>query len=172
MSWPQQWPAQTGFLILSVLLLFGRNNARIRDTWTPLLQVSFGTILTPLGLGMLVYGFGGFFQLLPGGDVSSLLLIYGFVISLLGFALSYAQLRHGSEPGFFLFIGKPIIYIRGFVIISTKLKAHLTTEGSSPKRTFPMRLHRQDAQGCLWVPAEVILNSHLMTFLGPLFGMG
>ena len=56
-------------------------------------QVSFGTILTPLGLGMLVYGFGGFFQLLPGGDISSLLLIYGFVISLLGFALSYAQLK-------------------------------------------------------------------------------
>ena len=64
-------------------------------------QVSFGTILTPLGLGMLVYGFGGFFQLLPGGDVSSLLLIYGFVISLLGFALSYAQLRHGSKQGFY-----------------------------------------------------------------------
>lgn len=42
---------------------------------------------------MLVYGFGSFFNLLPGGDVSSLLLIYGFVISLLGFALAYAQLK-------------------------------------------------------------------------------
>ena len=29
----------------------------------------------------------------PGGDVSSLLLIYGFPISVLGFALSYAQLN-------------------------------------------------------------------------------
>ena len=58
-----------------------------------LLQISFGSILTPVGLGMLVYGFGGFFNLLPGGDISSLLLIYGFVISLLGFALSYAQLK-------------------------------------------------------------------------------
>lgn len=56
-------------------------------------QISFGAILVPLGLGMLFYGFGGFFQLLPGGDVSSLLLIYGFVISLLGFALAYAQLE-------------------------------------------------------------------------------
>ena len=66
-----------------------------RPDWSscPMPQVSFGTILTPVGLGMLVYGFGGFFQLLPGGDVSSLLLIYGFVISLLGFALSYAQLK-------------------------------------------------------------------------------
>lgn len=31
--------------------------------------------------------------MLPGGDVSSLLLIYGFPISVLGFALSYAQLK-------------------------------------------------------------------------------
>ena len=50
-------------------------------------QISFGKILTPLGLSMLTYGFGSFFNLLPGGDVSSLLLIYGFVISLLGRAL-------------------------------------------------------------------------------------
>jgi hypothetical protein len=56
-------------------------------------RISFGSILTPVGLGLLSYGFGAFFQMLPGGDVSSLLLIYGFPISLLGFALSYAQLR-------------------------------------------------------------------------------
>ena len=43
----------------------------------PALQISFGKILTPLGVGMLTYGFGSFFNLLPGGDVSSLLLIYG-----------------------------------------------------------------------------------------------
>lgn len=29
----------------------------------------------------MVYGFGAFFNLLPGGDVSSLLLIYGFPIT-------------------------------------------------------------------------------------------
>ena len=56
-------------------------------------QISFGKILTPLGVGMLTYGFGSFFNLIPGGDISSLLLIYGFVISLLGFALAYAQLK-------------------------------------------------------------------------------
>lgn len=55
-------------------------------------QVSFGTILSPLGLGLMVYGFCAYFSLLPGGDVSSLLLIYGFPLTLLGFALSYAQL--------------------------------------------------------------------------------
>jgi hypothetical protein len=56
-------------------------------------RISFGAILTPIGLGLLVYGFGAFFQMLPGGDVSSLLLIYGFPISVLGFALAYAQLE-------------------------------------------------------------------------------
>lgn len=65
----------------------------IPPTLTLPTQISFGAILVPLGLGMLFYGFGGFFQLLPGGDISSLLLIYGFVISLLGFALAYAQLE-------------------------------------------------------------------------------
>ena len=56
-------------------------------------QTSFGAILTPIGIVLLVYGFGAFFRLLPGGDISSLMLIYGFPILLLGFALSYAQLR-------------------------------------------------------------------------------
>lgn len=56
-------------------------------------KVSFGSILTPVGLTLLGYGFGAYFTLLPGGDVAALLLIYGFPISLLGFALSYAQLE-------------------------------------------------------------------------------
>lgn len=56
-------------------------------------QVSFGSILTPVGVFLLTYGFGSFFQLLPGADVAAILLIYGFPITLLGFALSYAQLR-------------------------------------------------------------------------------
>lgn len=56
-------------------------------------QISFGKILSPIGISLMVYGFGSFFGLLPGGDISSLLLIYGFPISLLGFALAYAQLK-------------------------------------------------------------------------------
>lgn len=55
-------------------------------------KISFGSILTPLGVGLLTYGFGAYFTLLPGADFSSLMLIYGFPISVLGFALSYAQL--------------------------------------------------------------------------------
>ncbi|EIE23672.1 hypothetical protein COCSUDRAFT_66039 [Coccomyxa subellipsoidea C-169] len=56
-------------------------------------KVSFGSLLTPVGLFFLTYGFGAFFQLLPGAEVAALLLIYGFPITLLGFALSYAQLK-------------------------------------------------------------------------------
>lgn len=56
-------------------------------------QISFGKILSPIGLGLLIYGFGAFFGLLPGGDISSIMLIYGFPLTLLGFALAYAQLE-------------------------------------------------------------------------------
>lgn len=54
-------------------------------------KVSFGSILTPIGLTLLFWGFGAYSTLLPGGGLSSLFLIYGFPLSLLGFALSYAQ---------------------------------------------------------------------------------
>ena len=59
----------------------------------PVVQISFGAILTPVGVFLLTYGFGSFFQLLPGSDIAAILLIYGFPITLLGFALSYAQLK-------------------------------------------------------------------------------
>jgi hypothetical protein len=65
----------------------------VEDNTFRIEKISFGSILTPIGLGFLSYGFGAFFQLLPGSDISSLLLIYGFPITLLGFALSYAQLK-------------------------------------------------------------------------------
>eukprot|EP00884_Botryococcus_braunii_P011606 jgi/Botrbrau1/20446/Bobra.145_2s0010.1 len=65
----------------------------VEDNSLRIEKISFGAILTPLGVGLLAYGFGAFFQLLPGTEVSALMLIYGFPISLLGFALSYAQLK-------------------------------------------------------------------------------
>eukprot|EP00775_Hariotina_reticulata_P003216 gene3216-3493_t len=64
----------------------------VQDTDFSITKISYGSILTPVGLGLMVYGFGSYFTLLPGTDLSSLLLIYGFPISILGFALSYAQL--------------------------------------------------------------------------------
>jgi Protein of unknown function (DUF2854) len=54
--------------------------------------VSFGDILAPVGIGLMVFGFGGYFQLTPGASLSGVALIYGFPILLLGFALKYAQL--------------------------------------------------------------------------------
>lgn len=63
----------------------------VTDSDFSISKVSFGSILTPLGTGLLLYGFGAYFTLLPGTDLSSLMLIYGFPMSLLGFALSYAQ---------------------------------------------------------------------------------
>lgn len=56
-------------------------------------KISFGTILTSVGIPALVWGFLAYFTLLPGADLSSVILIYAFPISVLGFALSYAQLE-------------------------------------------------------------------------------
>jgi hypothetical protein len=65
----------------------------IADDSFSIAKVSFGDILTPVGVGLMTYGFGSYFQLLPGGDISGVLLIYAFPILLLGFALKYAQLE-------------------------------------------------------------------------------
>lgn len=68
-------------------------DALVKDADLAISKISFGSILTPLGTALLVYGFGAYFTLLPGADLSSVMLIYGFPISVLGFALSYAQLE-------------------------------------------------------------------------------
>jgi len=55
--------------------------------------VSFGTIGVSVGGFLLVYGFGAFFEYFPGQSVSAPMLIYGFIIALLGSALKYAELK-------------------------------------------------------------------------------
>jgi hypothetical protein len=57
-----------------------------------LAKVSFGDILSPVGTALMIFGFGAYFQLLPGSSLSGVALIYGFPMLLLGFALKYAQL--------------------------------------------------------------------------------
>lgn len=64
----------------------------IPDSEFSISKVSFGSILTPLGSFLLLYGFGAYFSLLPGTDLSPVMLVYGFPLFLLGAALSYAQL--------------------------------------------------------------------------------
>lgn len=74
---------------------FVPNNGQqyVEDTGFSMSKVSFGGVLAPVGVSLMVYGFGAFFQLLPGTDASPIMLIYGFPMSLLGFALNYAQLK-------------------------------------------------------------------------------
>jgi len=55
-------------------------------------KVSFGSIALYTGSALLAYGFGAYFDFLPGTDFSAVMLIYGFPASLIGFALKYAQL--------------------------------------------------------------------------------
>ena len=57
-----------------------------------LAKISFGDILSPVGTFLMIFGFGAYFQLLPGSSISGVALIYGFPMLLLGFALKYAQL--------------------------------------------------------------------------------
>lgn len=55
-------------------------------------KVSFGSIALYTGSALLAYGFGAYFNFLPGESFSAIMLIYGFPASLIGFALKYAQL--------------------------------------------------------------------------------
>ncbi|KAK9785104.1 hypothetical protein WJX73_003777 [Symbiochloris irregularis] len=56
-------------------------------------QISFGKILTPVGVVLLSYGFASYFNLLPSTPLSAIIVVTGFPLTLLGFALSYAQLE-------------------------------------------------------------------------------
>ena len=78
----------------------GRTTARaaaadeyVEDDSFSLAKVSFGDILTPVGIVLMTFGFGSYFQLIPGSGFSGVALIYGFPVLLLGFALKYAQLE-------------------------------------------------------------------------------
>mgnify|MGYP002632008796 CR=1 FL=1 len=83
--------ASTPFLTL--FLSLNRTPPTTNSSKTHHSKVSFGKVLTPFGVALLTYGFGAFFGLLPGADVSPIMLVYGFPVSLLGFALFYAQLE-------------------------------------------------------------------------------
>jgi len=65
----------------------------VPDSEFNIAKVSFGTIGVFVGVGLLGFGFGSYFQLTPGGDFSALLLTYGFPLFLIGCALKYAELK-------------------------------------------------------------------------------
>eukprot|EP00899_Mesostigma_viride_P019192 jgi/Mesvir1/27274/Mv07109-RA.1 len=56
-------------------------------------KISLGFVGLNVGLVLLSYGFGAYFNLLPGAGISALMLTYGFPLTLIGFALKYAELK-------------------------------------------------------------------------------
>ncbi|KAG6384251.1 hypothetical protein SASPL_155947 [Salvia splendens] len=56
-------------------------------------RVSFGVVGLGLGVGLLSYGFGAYFNILPGSEWSALMLTYGFPLAIIGMALKYAELK-------------------------------------------------------------------------------
>lgn len=58
-----------------------------------LAKVSFGVIGLGVGITLLSYGFGAYFNILPGSEWSALMLTYGFPLAIIGMALKYAELK-------------------------------------------------------------------------------
>ncbi|XP_059449213.1 uncharacterized protein LOC132180422 [Corylus avellana] len=65
----------------------------IADAEFSLAKVSFGVIGLGLGVTLLSYGFGAYFNILPGSEWSAIMLTYGFPLAIIGMALKYAELK-------------------------------------------------------------------------------
>lgn len=65
----------------------------VSDEEFTLAKVSFGTIGLGLGVSLLSYGFGAYFNILPGSEWSAIMLTYGFPLAIIGMALKYAELK-------------------------------------------------------------------------------
>ncbi|KAF3443909.1 hypothetical protein FNV43_RR13599 [Rhamnella rubrinervis] len=65
----------------------------VPDDQFSLAKVSFGVIGLGVGVTLLGYGFGAYFNILPGSEWSALMLTYGFPLAIIGMALKYAELK-------------------------------------------------------------------------------
>ncbi|KAK6150967.1 hypothetical protein DH2020_015899 [Rehmannia glutinosa] len=65
----------------------------VPDNEFTLAKVSFGVIGLGVGVTLLSYGFGAYFNILPGSEWSALMLTYGFPLAIIGMALKYAELK-------------------------------------------------------------------------------
>ncbi|CDP02795.1 unnamed protein product [Coffea canephora] len=65
----------------------------VPDDEFSLAKVSFGVIGLGGGITLLSYGFGAYFNILPGSEWSALMLTYGFPLTIIGMALKYAELK-------------------------------------------------------------------------------
>uniref|UniRef100_A0A803LKP1 Thylakoid membrane protein slr0575 n=1 Tax=Chenopodium quinoa TaxID=63459 RepID=A0A803LKP1_CHEQI len=75
----------------STLLLKGRLNSDSKRRRFVL--ISFGVVGLGSGVTLLAYGFGAYFNILPGSEWSALMLTYGFPVAVIGMALKYAELK-------------------------------------------------------------------------------
>nr|AQX44194.1 hypothetical protein [Apostasia odorata] len=67
--------------------------AIVPDEGFSLSKFSFGVIGLVVGGSLLLYGFGAYFNILPGSEWSALMLTYGFPLAIIGMALKYAELK-------------------------------------------------------------------------------
>ncbi|KAL5808122.1 hypothetical protein ACOSQ3_028813 [Xanthoceras sorbifolium] len=65
----------------------------VADDEFSLAKVSFGVVGLGAGVSLLSYGFGAYFNILPGSEWSALMLTYGFPLAIIGMALKYAELK-------------------------------------------------------------------------------
>lgn len=65
----------------------------VSDEEFSLAKVSFGVIGLGVGVSLLSYGFGAYFNILPGSEWSAIMLTYGFPLAIIGMALKYAELK-------------------------------------------------------------------------------
>lgn len=65
----------------------------VTDDEFSLAKVSFGVIGLGFGISLLSYGFGAYFNILPGSEWSAIMLTYGFPLAIIGMALKYAELK-------------------------------------------------------------------------------
>ncbi|KAF5737849.1 hypothetical protein HS088_TW13G00740 [Tripterygium wilfordii] len=65
----------------------------VTDSEFSLAKVSFGAIGLGAGVSLLSYGFGAYFNILPGSEWSAIMLTYGFPLAVIGMALKYAELK-------------------------------------------------------------------------------
>lgn len=68
-------------------------SALVTDQEFSLAKVSFGVIGLYGGVSLLGYGFGAYFNILPGSEWSAIMLTYGFPLAIIGMALKYAELK-------------------------------------------------------------------------------
>ncbi|XP_057445353.1 uncharacterized protein LOC130737562 [Lotus japonicus] len=69
------------------------NTTLVPDDDFSISKVSFGVIGLGVGVTLLSYGFGAYFNILPGSEWSALMLTYGFPLAIIGMALKYAELK-------------------------------------------------------------------------------